>query len=48
MATQTYKSQYANLKDYTFIIAEDSAHFIMLDKPDWFIAQIQTILSLKE
>lgn len=45
---QTYKNQYANLKDYRFIIAEDSAHFIMLDKPDWFLEQIQMILSSKE
>lgn len=45
MVKQTYKSQYANLKDYKFIIAEDSAHFIMLDKPDWFLEQIQLILS---
>ena len=45
---QTYKSQYANLKDYKFIIAEDSAHFIMLDKPDWLLEQIQMILSSKE
>ncbi len=48
MVKQTYKRQYANLKDYSFIIAEDSAHFIMLDKPDWFIKQIQIILSSKE
>ncbi|WP_027127350.1 alpha/beta fold hydrolase [Gelidibacter mesophilus] len=47
MVKQTYKSQYANLKDYKFIIAEDSAHFIMLDKPDWFLEQIQMILSSK-
>uniref|UniRef100_UPI00404905A2 alpha/beta fold hydrolase n=1 Tax=Gelidibacter sp. TaxID=2018083 RepID=UPI00404905A2 len=48
MVKQTYKSQYANLKDYRFIIAEDSAHFIMLDQPDWFLEQIQMILSSKE
>lgn len=47
MVTQTYKNQYANLKEYNFIIAEDSAHFIMLDKPEWFLKQIQTILSSK-
>ena len=45
MVKQTYKRQYANLKDYEFIIAQDSAHFIMLDKPDWFLDQIQMILS---
>tara|TARA_R110002073_G_scaffold72537_1_gene177817 strand:+ start:859872 stop:860726 length:855 start_codon:yes stop_codon:yes gene_type:complete len=47
MVTQTYKSQYENLKNYKFIIAEDSAHFIMLDKPEWFLKQIQMILSSK-
>ncbi len=47
MVKQTYKNQYANLKNYNFIIAKDSAHFIMLDKPDWFLKQIQTILSSK-
>lgn len=47
MVKQTYKSQYANLKDYSFILAEDSGHFIMLDKPKWFLAQIQMILSSK-
>ena len=47
MVTQTYKNQYENLKNYDFIIAENSAHFIMLDKPEWFLKQIQTILSSK-
>jgi len=47
MIKQTYKGQYSNLKDYSFIIAEDSAHFIMLDKPNWFLEQIQMILSSK-
>ncbi|WP_233098803.1 alpha/beta fold hydrolase [Aureibaculum flavum] len=47
MVTQTYKSQYENLKKYDFIVAEDSAHFIMLDKPKWFLNQIQMILSSK-
>jgi pimeloyl-ACP methyl ester carboxylesterase len=47
MVKLTYKNQYANLKDYNFIIAEDSAHFIMLDKPEWFLKQMQTILLSK-
>ena len=47
MVKQTYKNQYAKLKDYNFIIAEDSAHFIMLDKPDWFLEQIQMIFIIK-
>lgn len=44
MATQTYQDQYANLVSYDFIVAEDAAHFIMLDQPDWFLEQIQRIL----
>ncbi len=48
MVKQTYKTQYANLKDYQLIIAENSAHFIMLDKPEWFLEQIQSILSQNE
>jgi len=48
MVKRTYENQYTNLKDYKFIIATDSAHFIMLDKPDWFIEQIKMILSSKE
>ena len=39
-----FKSQYANLSSYDVILAEDSAHFVMFDKPDWFIAQIQQLL----
>ncbi|MBO3115115.1 alpha/beta hydrolase [Winogradskyella sp. DF17] len=31
MVTKTYQSQYANLKTYDFILAENAAHFIMLD-----------------
>ncbi|GHB24356.1 alpha/beta fold hydrolase [Mongoliitalea lutea] len=41
MVRQTNTSQYSNLKDYRLVIAEESAHFIMLDKPDWFLEQIQ-------
>jgi len=47
MVRQTYDNQYKNLKDYNFIMADESAHFIMLDKPEWFLNQIKTILSSK-
>jgi len=47
MATQTYNSQYANLANYDLIIATNSAHFVMFDQPEWFIEQIQQILSAK-
>ncbi|WP_445383005.1 alpha/beta fold hydrolase [Robiginitalea sp. IMCC43444] len=46
MVTQTYQSQYANLSHFDLIIAENSAHFVMFDKPEWFTEQIQRILSL--
>ncbi|MEO1030986.1 MAG: alpha/beta hydrolase [Bacteroidota bacterium] len=48
MVTKTYKEQYANLKNYNFILAEEAAHFIMLDRPDWFINKIQKLLSPQE
>ncbi|UJP65105.1 alpha/beta fold hydrolase [Mongoliitalea daihaiensis] len=48
MVRQTYTGQYANLNDYSLVIAEDSAHFVMLDKPDWFMEQIQQILASKK
>ena len=45
MATQTYNSQYANLSNYNLIIAEGAAHFIMFDKPEWFMEQIEYVLA---
>ncbi|MHA6728402.1 alpha/beta fold hydrolase [Chryseobacterium sp. A301] len=45
MVTQTYKSQYANLEKYDLIIADNSAHFVIFDKPEWFMEQIQNILA---
>ncbi len=45
---KTYKNQYENLKNYDFIVAENSAHFIMLDQPEWFLEQIQMILLSQE
>lgn len=47
MVMQTYKRQYSNLRDYNFMLAKDSAHFIMLDKPEWFLKQIHNILLSK-
>lgn len=45
MATKTYTDQYTKLSKYDLIIADNAAHFVMFDKPDWFIEQIQRILS---
>lgn len=47
MVEQTYQGQYANLAAYDLIIAENSAHFVMLDQPQWFQSQIERILSSK-
>lgn len=40
MARQTYEGQYKNLEIYEIEYAEGSAHFIMYDKPEWFLTQI--------
>lgn len=45
MVTKTYQSQYANLTKYDLIITDNSAHFVMFDKPEWFGEQIQQILA---
>lgn len=47
MVEQTYQGQYTNLANYDLIIAENSAHFVMLDQPQWFAAQLEKILSAK-
>lgn len=43
--TETYQKQYANLAKYNLIIADNSAHFVMFDQPEWFAEQIQQILA---
>lgn len=47
MVKQTYNKQYKNLANYDFVIAENSAHFIMFDQPEWFLTQIKKSLALK-
>ena len=47
-AKKTYESQYTNLKDYTLTFAEGAAHFIMYDKPEWFLKEITRALSSNE
>jgi len=46
MVEQTYTDQYANLAKYDLIIADNSAHFVMFDKPEWFMEQIKQILAV--
>ena len=41
MAKNTYQEQYKNLETYEIEYAEGSAHFIMYDKPEWFMSQIK-------
>ncbi|WP_155203459.1 alpha/beta fold hydrolase [Xanthovirga aplysinae] len=45
MVTQTYNNQYSNLSNYDLIIADNSAHFVMFDKPEWFMEQIRQVLA---
>ena len=44
MASRTYGTQYKNLKSYDLIFADQAAHFVMLDKPEWFMSTIETLL----
>lgn len=39
-AKKTYEEQYKNLEGYKIEFAEGAAHFIMYDRPDWFLNQI--------
>lgn len=41
MAQSTYEGQYKKLEGYEIEYAEGSAHFIMYDKPEWFLDQIR-------
>lgn len=45
MVIQTYNDQYAHLERYDLILAQDSAHFVMLDQPEWFIEQMKSIFT---
>lgn len=46
MVAATYNDQYKNLQQKELIFAEDSSHFIMYDRPEWFSQQI--ILALEK
>lgn len=37
VARQTYESQYAALEEYSLTFADNAAHFIMFDQPDFFL-----------
>ena len=44
MARKTYEEQYKNMESYDLRIAENAAHFIMYDDPEWFRNQIMEFL----
>jgi len=44
----TYDKQYKNLKNHTLIFAEGAGHFVMYDKPQWLLEQIQKALNAHE
>ncbi|MEA1786649.1 alpha/beta hydrolase [Arenibacter sp. GZD96] len=37
----TYQGQYAKLANYSIKFADESAHFIMYDQPEWFINNVK-------
>lgn len=45
MVTKTYNEQYKNLPSVTILYAENSAHFVMFDQPEWFLKQVNQIIN---
>lgn len=44
MAKLTYNNQFSKLSNYTIHFAENAAHFIMYDQPEWFMKNLNNIL----
>jgi pimeloyl-ACP methyl ester carboxylesterase len=44
IVSKTYQAQYKNLPQVNVLYAENAAHFVMYDQPEWFINQLNTIL----
>lgn len=44
MAKTTYENQYKKLEKYNLEFSDGSAHFIMYDKPEWFLEKLRTHL----
>lgn len=40
MVEKNYNEQYKNLQNKTFHYADNAAHFIMYDQPEWFLSKI--------
>lgn len=43
--TANFEKQYANLKNKSIVIADNSRHFIMFDQPDWFYQKVNSFLA---
>lgn len=48
MVQANYTKQYTNLKQVDIVYADDSAHFIMFDKPEWYKKQLTRFFNLNE
>ncbi len=44
MVKKTYHEQYKYLEKYDIKFAENAAHFIMYDQPEWFLSQVKAQL----
>jgi len=45
ISQQTFEKQYTNLKNKTIKLADNSRHFIMFDRPEWFYTQVNNYLA---
>lgn len=45
MVMNTYQEQYKLMNEYKILYAENSAHFVMFDQPEWFLKQVQQALN---
>ena len=45
MVKSNYDKQFKNVEDFTAYYADNSAHFIMYDQPEWFLSHLKTALS---
>jgi len=41
---KNFRTQYAKLKNYDFVLADKARHFVMLDDPDWFFQTLDHFL----
>lgn len=43
--TANFEKQYANLKNKSIVIADNSRHFIMFDQPEWFYQKVNSFFA---